>query len=229
MRIAILQHAAFEGPGFLETAARDRSWTLQCVHLYRGDPFPARDTFDMLAVMGGPMNIYQFRDFPWLPGEIRGIRETAETGKPILGVCLGAQLLADAMGGKVHQNPVREIGWFPVVTRPVRIGGTTVELPRELTVLHWHGDTFELPLGAEGFASSPACANQAFVVAGRAVGLQFHLEATPETAAALVENCRNELVPGQPWVAPAFAIREGLKHAPACREALNQILDALAR
>ena len=135
---------------------------------------PAPDAFDMLVIMGGPMSIHDHRDHPWLPVEKDFLKAVIAARRPILGICLGAQLLADVLGGKVFQNPVKEIGWFPV--RMLDRSAPFAAFPENLTVMHWHGDTFTIPPGARRVAESDACANQAFVSGDRVVGLQFHIE-----------------------------------------------------
>ena len=135
---------------------------------------PRLDAFDLLVIMGGAMSIHEHRNHPWLPIEKRFLAEAIRARKPILGICLGAQLLADVLGGKVFQNPVKEIGWFPV--RMLDRSAPFAAFPERLTVMHWHGDTFTIPEGARHVAESDACANQAFVHGDRVVGLQFHIE-----------------------------------------------------
>jgi GMP synthase-like glutamine amidotransferase len=124
------------------------------------------DGFDWLIVMGGPMNVYQYRDYPWLRAERRVIRDAVSANKRVLGVCLGAQLIADALGGKVFQNDHKEIGWFPVSAVPEGADSPFV-FPHETTVFHWHGDTVSLPPGGVWLARSPGCEHQAFSVGSR--------------------------------------------------------------
>lgn len=194
MRIHHLQHVPFEGLGTIESFFMKRGQQLSSTHFYLGNSLPPIADFDWLIVMGGPMGVYDDLKFPWLKKEKDFIRESIESGKVILGICLGAQLIADALGARVFKNKYREIGWFPIVRK---IDANDSDLagvfPGTLEVFHWHGDTFEIPRGAELLASSEACRNQGFVIDNRVVGLQFHLETTVETAAALIENCRAEL------------------------------------
>src|SRR6187402_1606771 len=173
-RIVTLEHFRADGPGKILDWVKERGHDLQRVFVDEGHALPQMDSFDYLIVMGGPMNIYQHRDHPWLVPEKAFIRAAADTGKSVLGICLGAQLLADVMGGKVMQNPEREIGWWPVrfLARP----GPFAAFPAELACCHWHGDTFELPPGALHLAESDACKHQAFIIGDRLVGLQFHIE-----------------------------------------------------
>lgn len=205
--IICLQHVPFEGPAYLETWLAGRGVKIRKIPA-AGEALPDPGDCRSVIVMGGPMNIYQHRDHPWLPVEKAFIRECLRRGVPLLGVCLGAQLLADALGARVVQNAHREIGWFPVrLTAEIR--NEFPALPAELNVLHWHGDTFELPRGAVRLAGSEACAEQGFYLPGRCLALQFHVETTPESLRGLLENCADELVPG-PFVQSRAAIEEGI-------------------
>ena len=140
------------------------------------------------------MSVNDESALPWLRAEKRLVREAIGSGVAVLGVCLGAQLIASALDSRVYPNPEREIGWLPV--QAVAGGPGAVPLPSECTVLHWHGETFDLPQGAVRLASSRACVNQAFRYQRNVVGLQFHLETTPAGVRTLVEHCRGDLVPG---------------------------------
>jgi GMP synthase (glutamine-hydrolysing) len=183
MRISVLQHAANEGPGEISRWAQERGHSISIHHLYLRDALPDAGAFDFLVVMGGEMNIYQDRDWPWLKAERLFIRAALAEGKPAVGICLGAQLIADALGSRVVQNPVYEIGWFPVdFTAPAR--DVFRHLPGSTMALHWHGDTFELPAGSIRLGASKACLEQGFVLPGKCLGLQFHFE----TDAALVRE-----------------------------------------
>ena len=135
---------------------------------------------------------------PWLAAERRFIREAIEAGKAVLGICLGAQLIARAMGARVYANPEREIGWFPV--QGLGDGSRDpawAASGAETTVFHWHGDTFDLPRGAVHLARSAGCEHQAFRIGDRVIGLQFHLEVTPAAVSGMVSNCRAELTPSR--------------------------------
>ena len=174
MIIQSLEHAPFEGPGRIAAWAAERGHSLSRTALHDGEALPPLDAFDFLVVMGGPMSIHEHREHRWLPTEKYFLAEAIRARKPILGICLGAQLLADVLGGKVFQNPVKEIGWFPV--RMLDRSAPFEAFPERLTVMHWHGDTFTIPEGARRVAESEACANQAFIFGDRIVGLQFHIE-----------------------------------------------------
>lgn len=194
MRIHHLQHVSFEGLGTIESYFLRRGHQLSSTHLYMGHSLPSINEFDWLIVMGGPMGVYDEIKFPWLTEEKRFIQKSIRSGKVVLGICLGAQLIADVLGAKVFKNEYHEIGWFPIErtidTNKSILGDV---FPKTLDVFHWHGDTFEIPRGAHLLASSEACRNQGFIIEDRVVGLQFHLETTRDSAALLIENCRNEL------------------------------------
>ncbi len=194
LRVHHLQHVPFEGLGSMEAWLRDRGHRMTSTHLYRQEPLPGLEEIDWLIVMGGPMGVGDEDQYPWLVAEKRLVRAAIEAGKPVLGICLGAQLIASALGAAVSRNAHREIGWHAVTrTEPAR--GTLLGevLGAGLEVFHWHGDRFEVPAGAVLAATSEACPHQAFIMADRVVGLQFHLETTPESARALIEHCRGEL------------------------------------
>jgi GMP synthase-like glutamine amidotransferase len=197
MHIHCLQHVPFEGPAGIGDWAAQRGHSIGVTHLYDQRELPEQASFDWLAVMGGPMGIYDEADHPWLQREKQFLGEAIAAGKTVLGVCLGAQLIADALGTRVSRNRHREIGWFPIeLTEQGQSAGPFAHLPSRLEVFHWHGDTFDLPAGAIHLARSKACEHQAFLYEGRVLGLQFHLESTPSSVADLVTNCADELTPG---------------------------------
>lgn len=201
MNILCLQHVPFEGPAALADWAESRGHHLICHPVYQSDDFPSLDTIDALFVMGGPMNIYEEADYPWLKPEKDFIRTAIQADRFVLGVCLGAQLIADVLGAKVTRGPGPEIGWFPIR----RAAGCPVGsiLPAELPVLHWHGDQFDLPPSATRLAESERTPNQGFLYNGRVLALQCHLEATPQSVAVLADACADELVPTDPGIMSA--------------------------
>ena len=196
MKLACLQHVAFEGPAWIGSWAEKNGLTLRTFGLYGGDPLPRPDDFDGLVVMGGPMGANDGYRFHWMEPEKELIARSVLQGKRVLGICLGAQLIAAALGSRVYPNAKKEIGWFPLDKVPdAEKSAFGALLPRRFTAFHWHGDTFDLPPGAIHLARTAACANQAFAFNDTVLGLQFHLEATREGAEALMENCRDEMVP----------------------------------
>jgi GMP synthase-like glutamine amidotransferase len=196
MRIHCLIHMPFEELGSIEPALRAAGHVLSYSRLYASPELPPPDAFDGLVAMGGPMSVNDEGQFPWLVAEKRLIGDATRAGKSVLGICLGAQLIASSLGARVYPNDEREIGWFPVEGIAAD-GGAPYRFPASLLAFHWHGETFDLPLGAVRLARSEACENQAFLAGERILALQFHLETTPASARALVDNCRDELTSGR--------------------------------
>jgi GMP synthase-like glutamine amidotransferase len=208
MHVHVLQHVAFEGLGSIEPWLAAHRLHISYTRFFDNDLLPALDGVDLLIAMGGPMSVNDDARFPWLGAEKRYVRDAVTRGIRVLGVCLGAQLIASALGARVFRNPVKEIGWFPIQ------GDAPPEpafrFPSEFLAFHWHGETFDLPEGAVRLARSAACENQAFQVDRHVIGLQFHLETTPESALAIVEHSRDELRPG-----PYVQSEQELRASPA--------------
>jgi GMP synthase-like glutamine amidotransferase len=197
VRIHAIQHVAFEGLGHIGTWIIDHGHSLTMTRLYAGESLPDPADFDRLVIMGGPMNIYEDERYPWLAGERRFIRQAIAAGKSAVGICLGAQLLADALGSTVYPGKNKEIGWLPIqVTEAGHQSRLFQGLPAAPLVFHWHGDTFDIPAGAVHLARSEGCESQAFLFDERILGLQFHLESTPETVREMLQHCGDELVSG---------------------------------
>ena len=227
MRIHVLQHVPFEGPARIGEWFVDRGQSLEITHLYMGEVLPDPGTFDFLVIMGGPMGVEDVDDYPWLAAETQFIRDCITNDKYIIGVCLGAQLIAKACGAKVRKNSSREIGWYPVSFDRRSIPRFLADVfPGSLEVFHWHGDTFDIPQGAVLFASSEACTNQAFVINDRVVALQFHIETTPAAAASLVENCRDEL-DGSKFVQSEDEILADRESFTRVNQVLYRLLEAM--
>jgi GMP synthase-like glutamine amidotransferase len=195
MNIHFFQHVLFEGLGSIEAWARSGNHQLTGTHFFQNDLLPEVENFDWLIVMGGPMGVADEQKYPWMNSEKRSIEKAIHDGKTVLGVCLGAQLIADVLGARVYSNQHKEIGWFPIeLTDEGQRSSLLGFIPDRFDVFHWHGDTFDLPDGAIHLTRSEACQQQAFVYAERVVGLQFHLELTPQNVRELIRNCAEELV-----------------------------------
>lgn len=197
MNIHCFQHVGYEGPACIPVWAAERGYDFTVTRTDLDSSLPALDDVDLLIVLGGPMSVYRTDRWPWIETEKAYVRDCIAAGKPVLGICLGAQLIAAAIGEIVEPNAQKEIGWFDVELRPAAnkslIAGI---LPRRFLVFQWHGDRYRLPAGAVSLASSEGCDEQAFQYRDNVVGLQFHLEATPEWVTSLADRDADQLVAG---------------------------------
>ncbi|PVV09520.1 MAG: amidotransferase [gamma proteobacterium symbiont of Ctena orbiculata] len=196
MRAHFLQHVPFEGLGSIEDWLLQSGYEITATRFFDSLVLPRIEEIDLLIVMGGPMSVNDEHDHSWLAKEKDFIRSVIDTGKPTLGICLGAQLIAASLGSDVYPNSLKEIGWFPISAVQSK-SDSLFRFPDEITVFHWHGETFDLPSGAVCIAESKGSQNQAFQFGRNVIGLQFHLETTASSAKAIVENCRDELVDGK--------------------------------
>jgi GMP synthase-like glutamine amidotransferase len=198
MRIHCLKHVPFEGPAGIADWAARKGHEISVTPLFEHTELPDREDFEWLVLMGGPMGVRDEQDYAWMETEKAFLREAIGAGKTVVGVCLGAQLIADALDARVYRNAHTEIGWLPIeLTEQGRMSGPFTFLRQRIEVFQWHGDTFELPDGAVHLARSEGCEHQAFLYDGRVLGLQFHLESTPASVADLVSNCADEITPGR--------------------------------
>jgi GMP synthase-like glutamine amidotransferase len=198
MKIHYLQHVPFEGLGSMEQWLHRKSASVSATKFFEHAYLPPVHEIDWLIVMGGPMSVNDQQYYSWLQAEKKFIAEAIEHGKHVLGICLGAQLIASALGARVYPNRHREIGWFPVEhTGLTKKSGLDNILPSRLEVFHWHGETFDLPANAVHLARSEGCEHQAFRIDENVLGLQFHLESTPVTVGSLTEQCKDDLIPGR--------------------------------
>jgi len=195
-RLHIFQHVAFENAEHIAVWAERQGFAISVTRWYAGEHAPSANDIDWLVIMGGPMNIYEHRRHPWLIEEKGFISEAIRLKKKIIGVCLGAQLIADRLGALVYQNLHKEIGWFPLQWSPLATAKVP-NLPGNSVVFHWHGDTFDLPVDSERIASTAVCLNQGFTHHNHIVAFQFHIESTGDSTKAICENCRDELVSGK--------------------------------
>lgn len=221
LRIHYLQHVPFEGLGCIETWIRKKEHPLSVTRFYQHEPLPPVEEPDWLIVLGGPMGIYDQEAYPWLGAEKAFIKQAIEQHKVVLGICLGAQLIADALGARVYAGKEKEIGWFPIrKTAEGKEAALLAHMPDALSVFHWHGDTFDIPAGAKSLAESAACAHQAFLYEERVLGLQFHFEATPDSVRQMLKYCKDDLEPASPYVQSPDDIERGIK----CCEENNRVM-----
>lgn len=193
--VLAIQHIECETPGTIADALHAEAISLQTVNAYKGEPIPKEmGTAAGLVIMGGPMGVYEEDRYPFLRAELRLIEQAIKEEKAVLGVCLGSQLLAKALGARVTKGEKKEIGWYPVsladgaAKDPLWAG-----MQRSFMAYHWHGDVFELPRGAEPLASSALTPCQAFRYGGRAYGFLFHMEVTEKIIGEMIRTFAEEL------------------------------------
>jgi len=226
-RIHVLQHVPFETPGCIIHWAEDMGYPVASTHFYRGELLPDPGEFDLLVVMGGPMSVHDTAVYPWLTDEKRFIDLSVSSGKGVIGICLGAQLIAEVLGSSVRSNGEREIGWHRIFRSDESTGNDLFdEIPDGIEVFHWHGETFDIPRGALHGFSSDCCRNQAFLFDGRVLGLQFHLEVTPHLLHEMLNNCRGEIIPSD-YVQGEDEILSGVKYIRENNSIMYSLLDKI--
>ena len=188
--IAIVQHEADTGPGYFEAHLSNRGLSHQTVRVYADDPMPrSADAYSGICSLGGSMGAND--ELPWIDDELALLRDADRRGVPIIGHCLGGQLLAKALGAPVARNSMKEIGWSSVEVDDVELARDWIGSETVFDLFQWHSDTFALPTRARRFLKTPLCANQAFVIDGgdhAHLGMQFHIEMTPDLVNGWVSN-----------------------------------------
>ncbi|WP_236391856.1 type 1 glutamine amidotransferase [Chitinophaga filiformis] len=227
MHIHIFQHVSFEGPGCISDWANTHHHRVTFTRWYEHPEQPDMTEVDLLVVMGGPMSVHDEAAHPWLKTEKQCILQAIQAGKKVLGICLGAQLIATTLGANVYPNTQPEIGWFPVVYSTALLPpALAVELPEAQTVFHWHGDTFDLPADAVCFASTPVTRNQAFLIGHNVMGLQYHFEVTPESLSEMLLHGMDELIPAA-YVQDADTIKREQRYIEGSNITMYRLLDFL--
>ena len=227
MRIHYFQHESHEGLGCIEDWSKRKEHSLTSTKFYEDAKLPDLSTFDFLIIMGGSMGVNDEDKYKWLMSEKNFIKKTIDSKKPVLGICLGSQLIAASLGARVYQNKYKEIGWMNIdMTNDAQDNFLFTLFPQKLKVCQWHGDTFDLPDGAILLAESEGCKNQAFIYNKHVLGLQFHLEFTEESLKELINFGREELVENK-YVQTEKEILQNLKLCNAANNYLFQILDRI--
>ncbi len=216
-------HVPFEGLRHFENILKKNAYNLNYLKLYEPHHFPETDSFELLIIMGGPMGIYDDQDYPWLKEERDFIEKAIVNGKKVIGICLGAQFIADALGAKVYPNKQAEIGWFPIHKRTPH--PLSKELPESFPVFHWHGDTFNIPEQAVHLFESKGCSNQAFIYDDRILALQFHLEINAEGLQEMLQFVGDNIVEGK-YVQSAAEIKEKQAYIEDCNRYLALLFEA---
>jgi len=228
IKLHILLHVPFEGLGCIEQWIVGNGHTSTVTEFYKEYTLPGMPQFDWLIVMGGPMGVYDETEYPWLLAEKAFIRQAIDSGKTVIGICLGTQLIAEVLDATVYPNHQKEIGWFDI-----KLSETAKELPmfvnfeEQFKAFHWHGDTYDLPVGSKLLFSSDTCRNQAFLFHDRVLGLQFHFEVTETSLKSMVKHGKDELVEDDTIQTPS-AILGQTTFISGNNRKMFQILDYLA-
>ncbi|MEZ5690452.1 MAG: type 1 glutamine amidotransferase [Rickettsiales bacterium] len=226
MKIHYFQHVDFEEPALINTWAEQQEHRLSYTKLYNGEQLPDISEYDALVIMGGSMSVHDEDKYKWLKPEKEHLKQAIKEKKHILGICLGAQLIAESLGAKIAKMSEKEIGWFPIAWQDAAMGNPLISgINLVMSVFHWHGEEFSIPDGAIHLASSKACANQAFLYNGNVLGLQFHLEMDENAIDRIIKNCGDELTETGGSIQQAEIIKQKSTNIASCERALFSILD----
>jgi GMP synthase-like glutamine amidotransferase len=229
VKIHVIKNAPHEGEGYIATWAEQRGHQVVTTPLYDDVPVPSADSFDWLVMMGGPMGVHESDTHPWLAREMKLVEEALAQRTIILGVCLGAQLIAHVLGARVYRNDYIERGWHTISRIPEAGNAHSFQgLPQSFTAFTWHTDAFELPRGAALCASSEACKNHAFEYDGRVVGLQFHLEVDPSSIADVIDRSGYMSANG-PYIQTRDDIFRHIDNANALHPLMDTLLDNIEK
>ncbi|MBI5043845.1 MAG: type 1 glutamine amidotransferase [Nitrospirae bacterium] len=214
MKALILQNASHEGPGTIENYLKENKIPYTIVDLAKkGYKIPDASDYNALIVMGGPMNVYETDEFPYLIEEEKIIKKAIEKNYLVLGICLGAQMMAKALGANVTKGKTKEIGWYDISLTEDGLEDKALGLLGEkVRVFQWHGDAFEIPSGAVRLANSELFANQAFRYGKRAYALQFHLEVTEDIIKNWLKHGEEELKPLKGIIDPKKIVEDNKKY-----------------
>jgi GMP synthase-like glutamine amidotransferase len=229
MRALVLQHIAVEGPGRLASLLQRHGWELVTTALYAGERLPAApQEYQAIIIMGGPMGVYDEADYAFLHAEQTFLQRALAQNVPMLGICLGSQLLARALGARVYRNRRKEIGWYTVDLTPEgRTDPLFQGVSSPVPVFQWHGDAFELPPGAVALASSPQCTHQAFRYGARVYGLLFHLELVPAMIHSWLAAFQEELLGVQEYIDPQRIAADMPRHLEQYYQVSTQVFSNL--
>ena len=227
LKIHCIMHVPYEGPGIIADWIEKKNHSLTYTKFYAEASLPDASDIHMLVIMGGPMNVFDYHIYPWVEEEIEWVGAFIQSGKPVIGICLGAQIIAAALEAEVYPGTQKEIGWHSLQFLP-SVGEYMIwkEHPGTRKVFQWHGDTFDIPENTIHIASSPAFPSQGYIFEKQVVALQFHLEVTHKGVQDLIENCKDEIVPAA-YIQSADAMIADTKHYKSNQQLMFQLLDYL--
>jgi len=224
MKIHYLQHIAFEGLGLIGEWAQQNNVELSHTKMYMEESLPSAFDFDILIIMGGPMSISDTEEHSWLIKEKAFIKNAIDSNIKVLGICLGAQLLAEALGANVYANNKKEIGFFDVKKYKNTASPLAQIFPETFNAFHWHGDTFDIPEEASPLFYSEATSNQAFSYKDQVIAFQFHIEMNEENIKDITTECMYDLQPDE-FVFSAPEIMRNLDNTKDINSLLFTFLD----
>lgn len=229
MHIHYFQHVPFEGLSCIADWVASHDHTLTHTHWFHSTDTSGLDAADWLIIMGGPMAVYEQDRYPWMSTEIALIREAIQQKKKVLGICLGSQLIAAALDANVYPHTQKEIGWFPLdVSFQEQAAPLQGVFPSHFSTFHFHGDTFDVPAGATRFAASAACSHQAFIYGDRVIGLQFHMELTPQGLQNMLTHCADAIAAGGNFVQSEEKIHQHINLLTQNNDTMHRLLDYMA-
>ncbi len=228
MRLHYLQHVEFERPFLVKSWAEEKGIELTRTAFFLDEALPSLAEIDALLILGGPMSVHDEEKYPWLKTEMQFVAAAMRSTKPVLGICLGAQMMARTLGSQVIIMPEKEIGWFDIEwSEAAKKNPLFSDLSKIESVLHWHVEEFETPSESTALAKSNFCKNQAFLYQDNKVGLQFHMEISPKKSKNLIEAMPEELADLSAYVQSPAEIREGPKSYKETRKDFFRFLDKL--
>jgi GMP synthase-like glutamine amidotransferase len=227
MKIHCLLHETFEGIASISDWISIHNHSVSYTRIFLNEPFPDTIDFELLIIMGGSASVYEEEKYQWLKEEKQFIKKAISSNCKILGICLGAQLLADVFKSRVYKGPEKEIGWFPVSFNKSELAYLTF-LPEQMTVFHWHGDTFDIPKGAIRIGSTEPIQNQGFMIDDHIFAIQFHLEMNENQVQQMLLHGGNDLAQKGNYIQSKNQIISQHEYFKSNNQLMFDLLDFLA-